>query len=178
VTGRPYRADDPHLLTWLHVAEVDSFLRCHQRYGARPLTPSEADEYVADAALVAGRLGVPDPPVDCAELALRIESYRPELAGTREARQAARFLLLRPPLPYAARALYAVLAAVAVSDLPAWSRWPLRLPYLPVSEAIAAPAAGQAIMRAARWILSARSAPGAPTLNPPGGRLPGETASV
>ena len=35
--GRPYRADDPHLLRWVHVAETDSFLRCHQRYGARPL---------------------------------------------------------------------------------------------------------------------------------------------
>src|SRR5579859_902648 len=116
--GRPYRADDPHLLTWVHIAEVDSFLRCHQRYGAQPLTPHEADEYVADAALVAGRLGVPDPPMDCAQLALRIEAYRPELAGTREARQAARFLLLNPPLPYAARVPYAVLAAVAVAEMP------------------------------------------------------------
>jgi uncharacterized protein (DUF2236 family) len=35
--GRPYRADDPHLLDWVHVAEVDSFLRCHQRYGTAPL---------------------------------------------------------------------------------------------------------------------------------------------
>ncbi|HYS40081.1 MAG TPA: oxygenase MpaB family protein, partial [Pseudonocardiaceae bacterium] len=31
--GRPYRANDPHLLAWVHVAEVDSFLRCYQRYG-------------------------------------------------------------------------------------------------------------------------------------------------
>src|SRR6201996_3209973 len=34
--GRSYRAADPHLLRWVHVAETDSFLRCHQRYGARP----------------------------------------------------------------------------------------------------------------------------------------------
>ena len=32
--GRPYRADDPHLLRWVHVAEVDSFLRGHRRFGA------------------------------------------------------------------------------------------------------------------------------------------------
>ena len=31
--GRPYRADDPHLLRWVHVAEVDSFLRAHRRFG-------------------------------------------------------------------------------------------------------------------------------------------------
>src|SRR5256885_2577846 len=25
--GRPYAASDPHLLTWVHIAEADSFLR-------------------------------------------------------------------------------------------------------------------------------------------------------
>src|ERR1700743_1564920 len=31
--GEPYRASDPHLLGWVHAAEVDSFLRAHRRYG-------------------------------------------------------------------------------------------------------------------------------------------------
>src|SRR6202040_2590252 len=31
--GRPYSAADPHLLEWVHIAEVDSFLRAHRRYG-------------------------------------------------------------------------------------------------------------------------------------------------
>ena len=35
--GRPYHADDPHLLEWVHIAEVDSFLLAHQLYGAAPL---------------------------------------------------------------------------------------------------------------------------------------------
>ena len=30
--GRPYRASDPELLTWVHVAEVSSFLKAHLRY--------------------------------------------------------------------------------------------------------------------------------------------------
>ena len=30
--GRPYRASDPHLLRWVHVAEAHSFLTAHQRY--------------------------------------------------------------------------------------------------------------------------------------------------
>src|SRR5699024_3489514 len=30
--GRPYSADDPGLLTWIHVAEMSSFLRAYQRY--------------------------------------------------------------------------------------------------------------------------------------------------
>src|SRR6266571_2274070 len=48
--GTPYVASDPHLLGWVHVAEVDSFLAAHQRYGARPLDAEGRDGYVADAA--------------------------------------------------------------------------------------------------------------------------------
>src|SRR3954470_6016644 len=51
--GEPYHAADPHLLGWVHVAEADSFLRAHQRYGARPLSDEECDGYVADTARVA-----------------------------------------------------------------------------------------------------------------------------
>src|ERR1700730_2670539 len=37
--GRPYTASDPHLLTWVHIAEADSFLRAHACFGARPPYP-------------------------------------------------------------------------------------------------------------------------------------------
>ena len=43
--GRPYSADDPELVTFIHVAEVANFLASSQRYGSRPLTPEECDEY-------------------------------------------------------------------------------------------------------------------------------------
>ena len=76
--GRPYRAGDPHLLRWVHVAEADSFLRCHQRYGARPLDAAGCDGNVADAAVIALALGVADPPRTRAELAAALDEYRPE----------------------------------------------------------------------------------------------------
>ena len=57
--GRPYSATDPHLLKWVHVAEIDSFLVAHQRYSRTPLTPPEADTYIEQAAWAAGRLGSP-----------------------------------------------------------------------------------------------------------------------
>ena len=31
--GEPYAANDPHLLEWVHIAEIDSFLAAHDRYG-------------------------------------------------------------------------------------------------------------------------------------------------
>src|SRR3954468_21408246 len=77
--GRPYAANDPHLLTWVHVAEIDSFLAAHQRYGAAPLDAAGRDTYVAQSARVAEALGVEDPPRSEAELRDQLAAYRPEL---------------------------------------------------------------------------------------------------
>ena len=41
----PYRAADPDLLRWVHIAFMDSFLRSHQSYSTRPL-PGGADSYI------------------------------------------------------------------------------------------------------------------------------------
>ncbi|WP_329172383.1 oxygenase MpaB family protein [Streptomyces sp. NBC_01477] len=151
--GEPYRASDPHLLGWVHAAEVDSFLRAHRRYGAEPLDDDGYDAYVADAARVAAGLGVQDPPRDQAELAAVLDAYRPELRATPQAREAARFMLLDPPLPWAARPPYAVLAASAVALLPLWSRVPLGVPYLPVVEETGIRLAGHGLTRVIRWAI-------------------------
>ena len=151
--GRPYEASDPHLLEWVHIAEVDSFLLAHQRYGANPLDQQGRDDYVADTARVATALGVVDPPRTERELKQRITDYRPELTGTAAAREAARFLLVTPPLPLLARPPYAVLAATSVAMLPAWARLPLRLPYLPPLEATAVRVAGGTLVGGIRWVL-------------------------
>jgi uncharacterized protein (DUF2236 family) len=153
--GRPYTASDPHLLTWVHIAEADSFLRAHTRFGSQPLDQAGRDGYVADLARIGAALGVPDPPRTEAELAARITQYRAELAGTAQAREAARFLLLSPPLPVIARAPYTVLAAAAVSLLPGWARRPLYLPRLPVTEATVVRPAGHALVHAIRWAVTA-----------------------
>src|SRR5262249_39083695 len=79
--GRPYAASAPHLLPWVHIAEADSFLRAHTRFGARPLDQAGRDGYVADLARIGAALGVPNPPRTEAELAAAIARYRPELAG-------------------------------------------------------------------------------------------------
>ncbi|WP_375603553.1 oxygenase MpaB family protein [Streptomyces sp. JHA26] len=153
-SGQAYSAADPHLLCWVHVAEVDSFLRAHQRYGARPLDDEGCDAYVADAARVARALGVPDPPVDRAGLAERLASYRGELRATDEARSTARFLLLNPPVPLLARLPYGVIAANAVSLLPRWASRALWLPRVPTAEAVCVRPLGTAVTAGIRWAMT------------------------
>ena len=151
--GRPYAASDPHLLRWVHIAEVDSFLRAHDRYGAKPLDAAGRDEYVAQSAVVARALGATDLPETVAELDEVMAAYRPELASTAAARQAARFILVHPPVPLALRLPYSMLSAAAIGMMPRWSRLALRLPYMPVTEATAVRASGSLITKAIRWAM-------------------------
>ena len=156
--GRPYAASDPHLLTWVHLCEVDCFLRSYQRYGAGTLTPAEADGYVAQAGRVAAALGAGEVPTTVAELTAALRSLRPELRSTAAARTTARYLVVTPPLPVALRPAYLPIATAAVGLLPRWARWPLRLPWLPLTEATLGRASGDAVTRVIRWALPA--APG------------------
>jgi uncharacterized protein (DUF2236 family) len=162
--GTPYSAADPHLLLWVHVAEVDSFLHAHTVYGKEPLVGADRDRYVAETAEVARRLGVLDPPTTEAEVAEVLASYRPELRGTPEAREAVSYLLLRPPLPLLARAPYGVLVAAAVGLMPRWTRRPLRLPYLPVSERTVVRALGGMATGTIRWAMTPRAATTRPSV--------------
>ena len=153
--GRPYAASDPHLLRWVHLAEVDSFLGAHQRYGARPLDEAGCDGYVADTARVAAALGVRNPPTTLARAdGPASPNTGRSCRGTPAARDAARFILLQPPLPLAGRLPYALLAAAAVGSLPRWARWPLRLPYLPLAEATVVRVAGEGLVRGIRWAMT------------------------
>lgn len=156
--GRPYAADDPHLLRWVHLAEIESFLTTFQRYGAGRLTQQEADRYVEQAGVAAARLGVVRPPTSEAALRRELDAFRPELEGTRAARSVARYLLVSPPLPWPARPAYGLIATGAVSTLPGWARRMLGVPYVPVAGAVADKVVGRPIglasTAAARWVMS------------------------
>ncbi|MGL5864030.1 MAG: oxygenase MpaB family protein, partial [Phycicoccus sp.] len=150
---RPYRASDPHLLGWVHVAEATSFLTAYQRFAAVPLSSDEADTYVAQSAIVAERLGARDMPTDVASLREALAAYRPELEATPAAQDAARFLLLDPPLPWAARPGYGLIASGGVALLPRWARLELRVPVLGPSAAVAG-ALGQVGTGVVRWAMA------------------------
>lgn len=148
--GRAYRASDPYLLRWVHIAEAWSFLTGHQRYGTHPLTPDEADTYVAQSATSAAALGATHLPMTLAELEAALEGARGELFATPAARDAADFLLREPPLPRAARPGYRLLALGAVDLLPTWARDELDL-----TSPRGGAAAGAVGARLVRWGLAA-----------------------
>ena len=118
VTGRPYAADDPVLLLWIHATLVESFLAAYRRF-VRPLPPAEADRYVAEmvrqAQLVGLRAG--DVPATEAANGRFIDSLRPQLLVTRPALEAVD-TVLHPPLPAWRRPFWWVAGQAAVSLMP------------------------------------------------------------
>ena len=149
--GRPYRADDPHLLGWIHVAEVDSFLNAYQVFGSPPLSAADADDYVRQSGFVAEQLGVVDPPRTVAEVDQLLAEYRPELELTPAASEAAALLLKDPPLAGPQKLGYALLAAGAVSTLPSWAR---AMMLLPSTDRLLARPITRSALSTIRWALA------------------------
>lgn len=113
---RPYKAADPDLLLWVHIAFMDSFLRCHQMYAWREI-PGGADAYVRLWAKSVEPLGLASAPMNEADLVREIERYKVELVATPKTLDVVKFIK-RPPLPVLARPVYWLLFEAAVVSLP------------------------------------------------------------
>ncbi|GIH12544.1 oxygenase MpaB family protein [Rugosimonospora africana] len=139
VSGDFFRIDDPHLLRWVHVTEVESFLTTATRAGV-VLAPEEVDRYYAEQREAARLVGI-DPltvPASAAEVEEYYQGIRSELRLTRDSAAAALFMA-RPPLPYGlgftpVRLAIGGVAALSVSLLPAWARRLYGLPGLPTTD--------------------------------------------
>jgi uncharacterized protein (DUF2236 family) len=118
--GRPYRANDPHLLMWVHIAEVHAFVQAHQWLSPKPLSASETDAYVREMATVALRLGVVEPPLDWASLCQRLKGYQSELRFDERA-ATVHGLLMNFPVDWWDRPLMKALLATAQDLLPPWA---------------------------------------------------------
>ncbi|NEE02690.1 oxygenase MpaB family protein [Phytoactinopolyspora halotolerans] len=132
-TGEEYRIDEPHLLRWVHVTEVESFLSTATRAGVR-LTADEVDRYYAEQLRAAELVGL-DPaivPASAADIAEYYRTVRPELALTPAARDVARFLAV-PPMPRRlswtiGRPAWLAVSSTAFALLPRWARRLYRAP--------------------------------------------------
>jgi uncharacterized protein (DUF2236 family) len=158
-TGDFFRIDEPRLLRWVHVSEVESFLSTATRAGLR-LTPEEIDRYYTEQRRAAALLGL-DPltvPGTADEVARYYQQMRPQLRLTRDSAKTSLFLAA-PPLPYPlgltpVRLALGAAAALAVGLLPPWARRLYGLPGLPTTD-VTAPV-GARMLRVALNAIPAR----------------------
>ena len=134
--------DDPHLLLWVHMSLVDSFLDVAARSGMQ-LGPQDRDQYVQEMVDFARLVGiaVDDVPTNMNELKVYFENIAPELRASDDAKRAALFLAV-PPMPTAIRfatpaaPAWASLSALATASLPQWARKLYAIPVLPGHDAV------------------------------------------
>ncbi|WP_231731703.1 oxygenase MpaB family protein [Sphingomonas sp. CCH5-D11] len=118
--GTPYMASDPALLTWVHVAEVDSFLRAYVRYREPGLSGAEQDRYLGETAIIAERLGAREVPKSRRELESYFRDVRPQLSYDNRTRDVAAALLASGPDALTTGAL-AIVTPAALDLLPPWA---------------------------------------------------------
>lgn len=136
-------ASEPDLLTWVHVAEVTSFLAAYRRYRVLPMPAGDIDRYYAETAVVADRLGAADVPRSRAEVRAYYAAIRPELARSDDSVELLEFLhrpISRSP---AAAPVHRLFVQAAEAQLPAWAR-DLHGMWL-------APGADRLVIRPATW---------------------------
>ncbi len=121
--ARAYRAADPDLLLWVHIAFTDSFLTCHQMYAWREIPAGQAatgaDNYIAQWAKSVIPLGLDSAPMNAHELYAAIEQFNADglLRADETTLNVVKFIK-NPPLPTAAKMVYRLLFDAAVLSLP------------------------------------------------------------
>jgi uncharacterized protein (DUF2236 family) len=126
--GTPYRANDPHLLAWVHVTEALCFLDAWIRYGEPGMSHHDQDRYFAEFAEVARRLGAAPVPETRAEAEALVARIRPELHADARTREVARLVLHQDAPSPAAAPVQKMTMEAAVDLLPDWARTMHALP--------------------------------------------------
>ncbi len=120
--GRPYSADDPALLTWVHVTEAYGFLEGYRRYAPIALPAGAADRYYDEVRRIAERLGAREVPASQAEVDAYFTRMQAELRCDARSREVLEVLArIRLPVPLAGVSRDTFLGAGAAL-LPEWAQ--------------------------------------------------------
>jgi len=119
--GRAYAASDPDLLTWVHVAEVSSFLKSHLRYLNPALSAADQDRYYAEVALIAERLGAREVPRSRVEIEAYFERVRPQLYSDERALEILQILRTAPAPSRLLRPFGTLMLHAGVELMPDWA---------------------------------------------------------
>ena len=118
--GTHYRASDPELLRWVHVAEVHCFLAAYRRYRAPLIRAREQNAYYGEMAHLAQRLGAAPVPRTVAQVQEYLSAMRPQLRSDERTKEFVSLLV--EPTPGLLNAPFSKVAIDAAIDLlPPWA---------------------------------------------------------
>ncbi|HFZ8993466.1 TPA: oxygenase MpaB family protein [Citrobacter freundii] len=125
--GTPYSANDPDLLTWVHVAECRSFMAAHLRYRRTVVTPERQAQYYREAATIAERLGARNVPATPQDIEDYLAMMRPRLRVDERTHEVARILMATRLPGTLARPAGHIMMKAGIDLLPDWAQHQLGL---------------------------------------------------
>lgn len=115
-SGDPYRATDPWLLAWVHVAGAINFLDSWRRYAEPRMSLTDQDRYFAESGEIARLLAADPVPRSRADAKDLLAAFLPELRSDERTREF-RDLILKMPAPSIREAPVQLLLMNASVDL-------------------------------------------------------------
>lgn len=120
LSGRPYVANEPDLIRWVHLVEVVSFLSGFQHLSRTPLSPAQCDQYMDEMTQVGHLLGAVDLPRTWKGTCDALNDYRGVLVFDDRASEIMRLILAYPADPLD-RPFMALVLQAAFDVTPHWA---------------------------------------------------------
>jgi uncharacterized protein (DUF2236 family) len=120
--GSGYRATDPWLLAWVHVAGAVNFLDGWRRYGEPAMSAADQDRYFAESGEIARLLNADPVPRTRREAERLIAEFRPELLADARTRTFRDLVLDVPARTLAQAPVHALMMKAAVDLMPPFAR--------------------------------------------------------
>jgi uncharacterized protein (DUF2236 family) len=150
--GRPYVANEPALIRWVHLAEVSSFLGAYQHFAKTPLSESACDQYIAEMRQVGHLLGATDLPPTWRSTQEALSAYLSELRFDERAKEI-RTIIENYPTDVLDQPFMRLILNAAFDVMPSWA---LELMQRPATCSLQAQATKLALVAASQpiqWML-------------------------
>lgn len=150
--GRPYIANEPALIRWVHLAEVSSFLGAYQHFAKTPLPESACDQYIQEMRQVGHLLGATDLPLTWRSTQEALSAYLGELSFDERAKEI-RTIIENYPTDVLDQPFMRLILNAAFDVMPSWA---LALMQRPATCALQAQATKLALVAASQpiqWML-------------------------
>lgn len=154
--GTEYRADDPALLAWVHVAGALMFLDGWRRYGEPRMSLRDQDLYFAQSGEVARMLGADPVPARRSDAEDLVRQFRPQLRSDDRSRAFRDLVLKAPAQSFAELPVQQLLTRAAVDLMPEFARELHGLNRLTMLKP-AVRAGTRGLARTLRWAFAAES---------------------
>lgn len=150
--GRPYIANEPALIRWVHLAEVSSFLGAYQHFAKTPLSESACDQYIAEMRQVGHLLGATDLPLTWRSTQEALSAYLGELSFDERAKEI-RTIIENYPTDVLDQPFMRLILSAAFDVMPSWALALMQRPATCMLQAQATKLALVAASQPIQWML-------------------------